>query len=181
MEPQGSMKHEDGCWGGDEMRTLAKICAIAVVSLGVAGTGWARGPSGGNRPQISPFRPVAVLSVPKKPLRFGVASGPGPKRLKAEVTARVLANCPFRIVASFEGLTQVANRMVVIPPGHVAVTINGKAMPAGTNRVVIAGGGPTPPGGANVLVTIEMEIKGASSCPAGRYGGNLTLATVTGS
>jgi len=166
--------------GGDEMRTLAKICAIAVVYLGMTGSGWARDHSNGNRPNVSPFRPEALLSVPKTPLRFGVVSGPGPKRLRAEVPARVLANCPFRLAASFQGLAQVANRAVVIPPAQIAVTINGKEVPAGTNRVVVAGGGPTPPGGANVLIAIEMEIKGASSCPAGRYGGNLTLIAVTG-
>ena len=115
------------------------------------------------------------VSVPKTPLRFGKVAGPGPKRLRAEVTARVLANCPFRMVASFQGLTQVANRTVVIPSGQIAVTINGREVPIGTDRVVIAGGGPTPPGGVNILIAVEMEIKGASACPAGQYGGDLTL------
>lgn len=162
------------------MRTLAKICAIAVVSVGMTGSGWARDPSNGNRPRGGPFRPQAVLSVPKAPLRFGVVAGPGPKRLRAEVTARVLANCPFRIAASFQGLTQVANRTVVIPSGQIAVKINGRDVPVGTDRVVIAGGGLTPPGGANILIAIEMEIKGASACPAGRYGGDLALMVLTG-
>jgi len=162
------------------MRTLAKICAIAVVYLGMTGSGWARDHSNGNRPNVGPFRPGVALSVPKTPLRFGVVAGPGPKRLRAEVTARVVANCPFRLAASFQGLAQGANRTVVIPPAQIAVKINGKDVPVGTNRVVIAGGGPTPPGGANVLVAIEMEIKGASSCAAGQYGGNLTLTALAG-
>lgn len=166
--------------GGDEMRTLAQICAVAVVCLGMTGSGWARDPSKGNRPNVSPFRPMAVLSVPKTPLRFGMVSGPGPKRLRAEVTARVIANCPFRVAASFQGLTQVANRMVVIPSGQIAVTINGRDVPVGTDRVVIAGGGPTPPGGANIVIAVEMEIKGASLCMAGQYGGNLSLAALVG-
>jgi hypothetical protein len=166
--------------GGDEMRTLAKICVSAVVCLGMTGGGWARDHSHGNRPPAGPFRPGAVLSVPKTPLRFGEVSGPGPKRLRAEVTARVMANCPFRVAASFQGLTQRADRTVVIPSGQITVTINGRNVPVGTNRVVIAGGGPTPPGGVNVLVAVEMEIKGASLCQAGRYGGNLTLTTLTG-
>jgi hypothetical protein len=162
------------------MRTLAKICVIAVVSVGMTGSGWARDPSNGNRPKGSPFRPQAVVSVPKTPLRFGVVAGPGPKRLRAEVTARVLANCPFRIAASFQGLKQVANRAVVIPSGQIAVKINGRDVPVGTDRVVIAGGGQTPPGGANILIAIEMEIKGASTCPAGSYGGDLSLMALTG-
>jgi hypothetical protein len=162
------------------MRTLAKICAIAVVYLGATGSGWAHEKPKGNRPNLSPSRPAVAVSVPKTPLRFGVVSGPGPKRLRAEVTARVMANCPFRLAASFQGLTQVGDRTVVIPPAQIAVTINGKQVPVGTNRVVVAGGGPTPPGGGNVLVAIEMEIKGASLCPAGRYGGNLTLVAMMG-
>ena len=162
------------------MRTLAKICAIAVVSLGVTGSGWARDHSSGNRPNVRPLRPGVVLSVPGTPLQFGMVSGPGPKRLKAEVTARVLANCPFRLAASFQGLTQVANRTAVIPPAQIAVKINGQDVPVGTDRVVVVRGGPTPPSGANVLVTIEMEIKGASWCAAGRYGGNLALTAMTG-
>jgi hypothetical protein len=162
------------------MRTLAKICAIAVVYLGVTGSGWARDPSSGNRPKVSPFKPGVALSVPGTPLQFGMVSGSGPKRLRAEVTAHVLANCPFRLAASFQGLTQVENRTMVIPPAQIAVKINGKDVPVGTNRVVVAGRGPTPPGGANVLVTIEMEVKGASLCAAGRYGGNLTLTAMTG-
>lgn len=165
--------------GGDEMRTLAQICAIAVVTLGMTGSGWARDHSKGNRPN-GPFRPGAVLSVPQTPLRFGMVSGPGPKRLRAEVTARVLANCPFRVAASFEGLTQRADRTVVIPSGQIAVTINGRKVPVGTDRVVIAGGGPTPPGGVNILVAIEMEVKGASLLTAGQYGGNLTLTALVG-
>jgi hypothetical protein len=162
------------------MRTLAQICVIAVVSLGMTGSGWARDHSNGNRPKGSSSKPGVMLSVPKAPLRFGMVSGPGPKRLRAEVTARVLANCPFRVAASFQGLTQVANRTVVIPSGQIAVTINGKAVPVGTDKVVVAGGGPTPPGGANVLITIEMEVKGASSCPAGQYGGDLALIALVG-
>jgi hypothetical protein len=124
---------------------------------------------------------MALVSVPKTPLRFGKVSGPGPMRLKAETTARVVANCPFRLLATFEGLTEAAGKTVAISPSQITVTINGKEVPIGTERVQIAAGGPTPAGGAGIPVVIEMTVKGASSYPAGQYGGNLALTVVTGS
>jgi hypothetical protein len=124
---------------------------------------------------------MAVVSVPGTPLSFGVVSGPGPQRLKAEVTAHVVANCPFRLAASFQGLTAVAGQKTPIPAAWMVVTINGKDVPVGTNRVSIATGGPTPAAGVDVPVVIEMEIKGVSSYPAGKYGGNLVLSVVAGS
>jgi hypothetical protein len=114
-------------------------------------------------------------------LQFGKVSGPGAARLKAEVTARVVANCPFRLAASFQGFTQVAGKRTAIPPSQVVVKINGKEVPVGTDPVQIAAGGHTSPAGADVPVVIEMVVKGASSYPAGQYGGNLALSVLTGS
>jgi hypothetical protein len=179
MEPHGSLKCEEGGWGGDEMWDLAKIFVVVAICLGVTGGGWAQ-----NRPKqngrVRSSQPFAKVSVPKTPLKFGKVSGPGPARLKAEVTARVLANCPFRLAASFEGLTDDGSKQVTITAAQMRVTINGKEVPVGTGRVVIATGGPTPPNGADVPIAIVMEIKGGLLYPAGRYGGNLALAVLTG-
>ena len=75
---------------------------------------------------------------------------------------------------------EAAGKKIAIPPAQMVVKINGKEVPVGTDRVLIATGGPTPPAGVDVPVVIEMEMKGASSCRAGRYGGNLMLAVKTG-
>ena len=167
--------------GGDEMWNLAKICAVVTICLSATGGGWAN-----NRPKLPPpnagqLRPMVVVSASKTPLQFGKVSGPGPTRLKAEVTAHVVANCPFRLAASFQGLTEVAGKKVAIPATEMVVKINGKEVPIGTARVPIARGGPTPPAGVNIPVVIEMEMKGASSYRAGQYGGNLALSVMTGS
>jgi hypothetical protein len=164
------------------MWNLAKICVIVAICLGATGGAGAATRPKGNAPLAGSFRPMAVVSVPNTPLEFGTISGPGPMRLKAEVTAHVVANCPFRLAASFQGLTEAAGKKMVIPPAQIAVTINGKELPVGTDCVQIATGGPTPPTGVNVPVVIEMVMKaGASLCRAGRYGGNLVLTVKKGS
>lgn len=168
------------------MWNLAKMCAVVAICLGATGGGWANADPRANSAQSYALRPgspmpIATVSAPQKPLQFGRVSGPGAMRLKAEVPAHVVANCPFRLAASFQGFTEVAGRKTAIPPAQLVVKINGKEVPIGTDRVQIATGRPTPPTGVDVPVVIEMEVKGASSYPAGRYGGNLALSVLRGS
>jgi hypothetical protein len=164
------------------MWNLAKIGAVIAICLSVAGSGWAHGGPKQNLPRAGQIKPSVLLSVPKTPLQFGRVYGVGPTQLRAEVTARVLANCPFRLAASFQGLTETGGKQVAIPATQIAVRINGKEVPVGTELVEIATGMPTPPSGVNVPVVIEMELKqGAASCPAGQYGGNLALKVTVGS
>jgi hypothetical protein len=63
-----------------------------------------------------------------------------------------------------------------IPPQQLAVKINGKKVPLGTERVRIVSGGPTSPYGVEIPIEIEIEVSGAGFNPAGRYGGNLVLS-----
>jgi len=123
-----------------------------------------------NRP-----RPGAAVLLPRTPLYFGKVSGPGAQQLKAQVTARVVANRPFRLGASFQALREEAGKNVTIPPKQVTVVINGKEVPIGTRPVQIVTGGPTPAAGVDVPIVIELKMTGASSYPAGRYSGNLAL------
>jgi hypothetical protein len=160
------------------MRNLAKMCAVAAICLGMAGGAWAQSRSKSNPPRVDRSRPFAMVSVPRTPLSFGKVSGSGPQKLKAETTARVVANCPYRVVASFRGLTDQAGRE--IPLQQMTVVINGKEASIGTNRVQIAVGGPTPPSGMDLPVVIEVGVKGSLSLPAGRYGGNLVLTIIKG-
>ncbi len=175
------------------MRNLAKSCAVAALCLGLTGAAWAADrPRPGlaraqmGRPSAARMRlaagrpgPVAVVSAPQTPLCFGKVVGPGPVRLKAETTVRVSANCPFRLMASFQGLVGGAADRIAIPPKQMKVTINGKEVPVGTQFVPIATGGPTPPAGVDVPVVVEIRTAGASTYPAGQYGGNLAF-TVRG-
>lgn len=180
------------------MRNLAKICAVVALCLGVTGgaratdrprPGLAKArmgrPSAGvsaarmpvSRPSPSAGRstPLAMVSAPQTPLSFGQVVGPGPTRLKAETTARVAANCPFHLMASFQGFVRQAAGREAIPPKLMKVTINGKEVPIGTERVEIATGGPTPPAGVDVRIVVEIQTPGALAYPAGRYGGDLGI------
>ncbi len=184
--------------GGDGMRNLAKICAVVALCLGLAGAagavdrprpGLARAKAGRlSTAQVRPSKPspvagrphpVASVSVPQTPLYFGKVAGGGPTQLKAETTVKVTANCPFRLMASFRGLTGGATDKVAIPPKLMKVTINGKEVPIGTEFVEIATGGPTTPVGADVPVVVELKTAGVLAYPAGQYGGNLAF-TVRG-
>jgi len=117
--------------------------------------------------------------MPQTPLIFGKVVGPGPTRLRAETTARVLANCPFRLMASFQGFGEQAAQRAPLPLTQMNVTINGKEMPIGKQYVEIATGGPTSRAGVEVPIVIEIKTAGALAYPAGQYGGNLAI-TVRG-
>jgi hypothetical protein len=194
----GASSFLDCSWGGNRMRNLAKICAVVVLCLGLTGAAGAadrprpglararmsrlsaaRMSLSGPSPMAGRPAPMAVVSAPPKPLYFGKVTGVGSTRLKAETTVRVAANCPFRLMASFQGLVGGAVGKTAIPPKLVKVTINGKEVPIGTEFVQIAAGGPTPPVGVDVPVVVELKTAGVLAYPAGQYGGNLAV-TVRG-
>jgi hypothetical protein len=108
-------------------------------------------------------------------LSFGKVVGPGPTRLRAETTVHVVANCPYHLMASFQGFVRQAAGRTALPPKLMKVAINGKEVPIGTERVEIATGGPTPAAGVDVRIVVEIETAGALNYPAGRYGGNLEI------
>lgn len=180
------------------MRNLAKICAVVALCLGMTGAVWAadrprpglararmgrlsvaRMRSSKPNPSAGRLGPMAVVSAPQTPLYFGKVAGGGPTRLKAETTAHVAANCPFRLMASFQGFAGGAAEKAAIPAKLMKVTINGKEVPIGTEFVEIATGGPTPPTGVDIPIVVEIRTAGVIAYPAGQYGGNLAI-TVRG-
>jgi hypothetical protein len=120
---------------------------------------------------------VAAVKAPQAPLCFRVVPARGPRQIQAKTTARVLANHPFRLEASFAGLTQAAG-WVAIPAQQMTVTINGKNVPIGTERVLIASGGATPGDGVEVPIVVDVTLKGSAFFPAGQYSGNLVLSVM---
>lgn len=159
------------------MRSLAKMGMVAVICLGAtvgAGAGARPGPQG---PGSGGPRLFAVVKAPSKPLSFNVVPSRGLRQIQAKTTVRVLANRPFRLDASFAGLTQ-AEGQAEIPAQLMTVTINGKHVPIGTVRVPIASGNATPYEGVEVPIVIDVTLKGSTFYPAGRYGGNLVLAAM---
>lgn len=164
------------------MQSLAKMGIVAVICLGAtvgAEAGAPAGPRGPgpNGPGAGGPRPVAGVKLPQTPLCFRVVPTKGPRRLQAKTTVRVRANHPFRLAASFGGLTQSAGQ-AEIPPKQMTVTINGKNVAVGTERVQIASGGATPGDGVAVPIVIEVMLKGSTFYPAGQYGGDLVLSVI---
>ena len=76
------------------MRILAKTCAILAVCLLTAGGAKA----------VDFSKPFVMVSLPNKPLNLGEVYGPNLKEVGAQVTARVVANVPFHVLVSFDGL-----------------------------------------------------------------------------
>jgi hypothetical protein len=109
---------------------------------------------------------------------LGMVSGSRTTQLKGEMTAHVVANRPFQVIATFKGLTPGSDKRV-ISPKHMKVVINGEEVPTGTGKVKIASGGPTPRGGIDVPIVLEVTSKGLASYPAGRYGADLVVAVKT--
>jgi hypothetical protein len=155
--------------GGDDMRILAKTCAIFAVCLVLA-----EGASA-----FDPSRPFVMVSIPDKPLNLGMVCGPTLKQVGAGVTARVVANCPYVISASFTGLRH-ERRNVAISSEHLSAAINGKQLPIGNGSVVVAAQGPTPRKGVDIPLDLQIGVKTVASYPAGRYGGNLVIKVTAG-
>jgi len=152
------------------MRNLAKTCAIVAVCLAVADVATA----------VSQYEPFVRVTVPREPLRLGEVARPGLQQIRSRLTAHVVANCPYHIEASFQGLRHEKGR-VAISPKHLSVAINGKAMPIGKSRVTVAQSSkPTRSAGVDVPVDLQVDVMSLPGYPAGRYRGTLVITVMAG-
>jgi len=124
-------------------------------------------------------KPFVMVRMPREPLNLGEVSGPDLKEVAAKVTARVVANCPYYITASFPGLEH-QSRKVTIAPKHMTVKVNDKEVPVGTGRVMVASHGPTPYDGVEVPIELQVGMTAAALYPAGRYRGSLVITITAG-
>lgn len=157
------------------MWTLAKNSAMVVACLAAT-----RIASAVSMPVIDMPKPFVAVKVPEVPMHLGDVYGPGLKQLEGEVVAHVVANCPYHLSASFEGLRHEEGKGAIAPK-DMAVTINGKAAPVGKARVpIVTNGRPTGRGGTDVPIQLQVAVKGLATYPAGRYGGTLVLTIMAG-
>ena len=153
------------------MCDLAKSISVAAVCLVMAGSASA----------IDPRQPYVTIAMPRKPVSLGKVWGPGVKQVGAQMSARVMANIPYHLEASFQSLRHTGGKGA-ISPKHMSVSINGKRVAAGAGRVAIAHSGtPTPPSGVDVSIELQVGVKGLEFYPAGRYRGTLLIRVVPGS
>jgi hypothetical protein len=152
------------------MWNLAKTCAIVAVCLAMTDIASAAYPS----------QPFVSMTVTRDPLDLGDVVGPGMHQVRSRATAHVVANCPYHIEASFEGLRNGPGGKV-ISPQHLTVAVNGKEMSVGTGRITIAQSSrPTASAGEDVPVDLQVGFLGLPAYPAGRYYGTLVLTVMVG-
>jgi len=124
-------------------------------------------------------KPFVAITMPGEPLDLGVIYESGVKEVVDRVDARVVANCPYRILASFDGLRHEVHN-VAIAPKDLTASINGTQVPVGMNRVEIAADGPTPPKGVDVPVELRVGVRTIQSYPAGQYRGTIMITITAG-
>ena len=95
----------------------------------------------------------------------------------SRIVARVLANCPYHIEASFKGFKHEKGE--VMDPKYQLVSINGTEVPVGAGRAPIAQSSkPTPPTGCDVPVDFRVRLSGLPSWRAGRYNSVLVVTVM---
>jgi hypothetical protein len=152
------------------MWNLAKTYAIVTVCLVVATAASAQYPS----------QPFVGMTVTQEPIDLGDVIGPGVHQIRSQATVHVVANCPYHIEASFQGLRNGSGGKA-ISPQHLTVAINGKEMPVGTGRITIAQSSrPTASAGEDIPVDLQVGFLGLPIYPAGRYHGALMLTVMVG-
>jgi hypothetical protein len=129
---------------------------------------------------IDMMQPFVSVTVSHEPLYLGEVYGPGVKELTAQSVARVVANCPYHIEASFQGLRHEQGGPA-ISPRHMTVAINGRRVPVGRERVPIATGRQaTSSRGVDVPIELQVGVSGLATYPAGRYAGTLVITVTAG-
>jgi hypothetical protein len=147
------------------MRNLAKIFVIVTAFLVMADVAAA----------MNPVVPFVEISLPRTPIDVGTVWGPGLKYAGGQSIAHVVANCAYRVEASFQTFRHQGGK-AVMSAKDLTVTINGTEIPVGAGRVAIAESPrPTPASGIDVHFYLKVGVKGLESYPAGRYGGALVL------
>jgi hypothetical protein len=124
---------------------------------------------------MTPVVPFVQISLPRTPIDIGTVMGPGLQYASGQSVAHVVANCAYRVEASFQTFRHEHGK-AVMSAKDLTVTINGTEIPVGTGRVAIADSPrPTPASGIDVHFYLKVGVTGLESYPAGRYGGALVL------
>jgi hypothetical protein len=161
------------------MCNLAKTFAIVAVCLAAVDVATATSATAARAIAMKQYEPYVHVTVPREPLRLGEACRPGMQEMRSCLTAHVVANCPYHIQASFQGLRH--ERGAAFSPKHVSVAINGKATPIGTGKVTVAQSNkPTTSAGEDVPLDLRVGVMNLPLYPAGRYSGTLVITVMAG-
>jgi hypothetical protein len=163
--------------GGQRMKRLVVILLGAVVLLGLAGAGQARNFRGRAVP-VYPVGPFVAMSITPDGLDLGEVGRSGEDSLSGRLTARIVANCPYHVDASFEPFTGKGG---LILPEHTSLLINGRNVAAGGAPVSIASSRkPTHMAGVDVPVDLKVRVDRAFLYRSGAYEGTVTFTIMPG-
>lgn len=122
--------------------------------------------------------PFISVTVPNGVVDLGGAAGPGWQQLGAKVVANVVANCPYRMEASFWGFSHSKGK-AVISPNHLRVQINGQDVAVGTEGVEVASSRrSTRTQGVDVPIDLAVGVTGLTAYPVGQYNGALVITVM---
>ena len=148
------------------MKYLARIGVVAVACLAMANVALA----------LDPREPFVEVTVPDGGIDLGSAYGPGWRQLAGQIEAKIVANRPYQVQASFEGFSHV-RRKAVIAAGHLRVQINGQQVPVGVGCLVATSHVPRI-NTADVPIDLEVGVTGLTVYPPGQYTGVLVITVM---
>lgn len=156
------------------MKNLAKTCVMVTAFLAAADAAWAV------HIPVNVPEPFVSVSVQPEPVKLGTVWGPGWYWVAAQLSARVVANCPYHVAASFETFRHEKGK-AVIAAKDLIVAINNQEIPVGKGRATIASSSkPTASAGANVPLGLLVKVNGADRYPQGSYRGALVITVMAG-
>jgi len=157
------------------MKNLAKTCVIVTAFLAVADAAWAV-----DIPVGMPQPPFVSVSVQGQPANLGTVWGPGWYWVGAQLSARVVANCPYHVAASFQTFRHEKGK-AVIAAKDLTVAINNQEIPVEKGRATVASSSkPTSTTGADVPLALLVKVNGANRYPQGSYRGALVITVMAG-
>jgi hypothetical protein len=153
------------------MKRSLVICATALVCFALAGVARAMPIDG----------PFITVSVKPEKIDLGAVRPVGLQGLPAKLTAHIVANCPHHVEASFEAFTQEGGGGS-IRPEHTSIQINGVDVPVAGRGVPIASSTrPTPVGGVDVPLNLNVSVTNVLQHLPGTYRATLLLTVMAGS
>jgi hypothetical protein len=125
-------------------------------------------------PVIVPPAPYVKISPPGGPFYLGNFWEAGTNQAAGKTKVHVIANCPYQIQASLQGLKHVTGKSTMSPK-HIMVAINGAQTRLGQRVEIARSRVPTTPAGVDVPVELKVAMNDMTLYPAGQYSGALVI------
>jgi len=125
-------------------------------------------------PGMVSVAPYVKISPPGGPFYLGNFWEAGTSEAAGKTKVHVIANCPYQIQASLQGLKHVTGKSTMSPK-EIKVVINGAQTRLGQRVEIARSRLPTTPAGVDVPVELKVAMNDMVLYPAGQYGGTLVI------